>query len=84
VPTFHFNVHGDQSPAEGVELASVADAKNTAARYVARLLTDQAPSFWEAGHIGLSVSDETGLTLFTIEILGTDAPAIRVEVPHPQ
>lgn len=82
MPIFHFNVHGDQSQAEGVDLASVADAKNTAIRYVARLLTDHAPAFWQSGHIGLSVSDDTGLMLFSIEIVGTDAPAIRVELPQ--
>ncbi len=84
MPIFHFSIHGDESPAEGVELASIADAKNTAIRYVSRLLTDHAPAFWQSGHIGLSVSDETGLMLFSIEIVGTDAPAIRVEMPHPQ
>lgn len=84
MPRFHFNVHGDQSLSEGIDLPTIAEAKNQATRFVARLMSDNAAEFWEAGHLGLSVADENGLLLFSIEIVGTDAPAIRIEMPHQQ
>jgi hypothetical protein len=82
VPTFFFNVHGDHPTEEGVELSTIAEAKATAIRYTARLLSDSAASFWDNSQLSMSVTDEGGLVLFTIQVLGTDAPSIRAELPQ--
>lgn len=57
---------------------SLQDAKREAARYLGRLIYDHPEKLWEAGDSSLAVSDERGLILFTIEVLGLDAPAISV------
>jgi Domain of unknown function (DUF6894) len=81
VPAFFFNVQGDHPTEEAVELPSIAEAKATAIRYAARLLSDSATTFWESGQLSISVTDQSGLILFTIDVLGNDAPSIRAELP---
>ena len=71
---FHVESNHDQ---EGFELSSIADAKREAAIYAGRLLADTADTFWPNAELTVSVADETGLTLFTIAVNGTDAPVIR-------
>ena len=82
MPAFFFNVQGDHAPGEAVELPSIAEAKATAIRYAARLLSNSATTFWDSGQLSISVTDQSGLILFTIEVLGNEAPAIRAELPQ--
>jgi hypothetical protein len=77
MPSFFFHVEG--VPDElGVVLPSLASARSEAARYAAKLLADAADGFWETGELTLVVTDEAKLTLFTLSISATDAPAIRI------
>lgn len=77
MPRFTFNVAG--GPASEVELPSLADAKCEAVRFAGRMICDRADSFWDAKEFQLTVSDDTGLVLFTLNLIATPAPAMPVD-----
>lgn len=77
MPTYHFHVEGDLAYT-GVDLNSVVEAKCEAARFAGQVLCDAASKFWTSAEFHLRVSDEHDLTLFTLSITSTDAPAIAV------
>ena len=62
---------------EGMEFASVQDAKAQAVVYAGRLLSEAGEKFWDRADFELTVTDEKGLILFTMRMVGTEAPAIR-------
>ena len=77
MPRYNFHV-GDGTIApdsNGVDLASVADARDVAMRFAGELLKEPK-QFPENGDWGLDVTDPQGLILFTLFIGLTDAPAI--------
>lgn len=82
MPRFYFhtnhpaerNVQDD----EGMDFANIHDAKCQAVAYAGRLLCDAAEHFWDSGDFELTVTDESGLILFTMRVVGTEAPAIRM------
>ena len=76
MPRFFFHVHGPPDEL-GVELPDLAAAKCEAVRFAGRLLCDQASEFWESADFHMTVTDERGLTLFTLQFHAFDAPAIR-------
>ena len=82
MPRFYFHSnHPDERNVqddEGMEFASVDDAKCQAVAYAGRLLCDAAEHFWDSGDFELTVTDDQGLILFTMRVVGTEAPAIRL------
>jgi hypothetical protein len=62
---------------EGLEFASVHDAKCAAVKYAGQLLADDAEHFWDHADFDLTVTDENGLILFSMRMVGIQAPAIR-------
>lgn len=82
MPRFYFRVEGPPGDL-GMDLPSVADAKCQAVRYAGRLICEQASSFWNRGDFTMSVTDETGLILFSLTLTGVDAPVIRVDPKIP-
>jgi hypothetical protein len=66
---------------EGFEFTSVHDAKCQAVAYAGRVLCDAAEKFWDDGDFELIVTDDKGLILFTMRVIGTEAPAIRTHRP---
>ncbi len=62
---------------EGLEFASVHDAKCAAVKYAGQLLADVAEKFWDNADFDLTVTDEKGLILFSMRVVGIEAPAIR-------
>ena len=60
-----------------MELPNLATAKCEAVRYAGRLLCDGAREFWDTGDFMMTVTDEKGLTLFTLQFSAVEAPAIR-------
>jgi D-lyxose ketol-isomerase len=81
VPRFFFHTNNPQAQggAEGIEFESIAVAKCEAVRYAGQLLCDEAQHFWDHADFELTVTDEKGLILFTMRVLGTEAPAIRMQ-----
>jgi hypothetical protein len=70
-------IDGDVQDDEGFDFASVHEAKCQAVAYAGRLLCDVAEKFWDNADFKLTVTDESGLILFTMNVIGTEAPAIR-------
>jgi D-lyxose ketol-isomerase len=62
---------------EGMEFTSFHDAKCQAVHYMGRHLCDAGEKFWDSADFKLTATDENGLILFTINIIGTEAPAVR-------
>ena len=76
MPQFSFQVDGSPELLK-VDLENLAEVKCEAVRYAGRLLCDRASEFWDDGDFMMTVSDEHGLTLFTLSFNATEAPAIR-------
>jgi hypothetical protein len=75
MPTFHFHLD-DQRDEEGLELADLAAAKCEALEFAARHICDAANGFWDREEWTLSVTDERGLTLMQLQIVGTQSAAL--------
>lgn len=76
---FHSNHPSERSVQddEGLLYASIHEAKCQAVIYAGQLLADTAEHFWDMGDFELTVTDDKGLILFTMRVVGTEAPAIR-------
>jgi hypothetical protein len=74
---FYFDVADANPPIPcvGVELSSIAEARGHALKYAGQLLFDQDPEFWNSDEWIMTVSDETHLTLCTLTISASNAPA---------
>lgn len=62
-------------PCIGENLPSLAAARCFALKYAALLLCDQEDVFWEGEEWVMTVTDANRLTMFTIMICATAAPA---------
>ena len=62
---------------EGMEFATVHDAKCQAVVYAGSLLCDLKEKFWDTADFELTVTDDLGLILFSMRMVATEAPAIR-------
>ena len=69
-------------PTVEMDLPNVAEAKCEAARYLGRMVCEEAAQFWESGELSLIVCDDKGLVLFTLDMIARDAPALRIEIPQ--
>lgn len=74
---FHTNHPATGTDIIGMEFATMADAKCQAARFAGQLLSNTAEHFWDDADLEMTVSNEKGLMLFALRILGIEAPAIR-------
>lgn len=85
MPRFYFHTNHPSSPNiqdnEGFDFPSVSVAKGEAVKYAGELLCDVAEQFWDKGDFELTVTDAKGLILFTMRMVGTEAPAVRVTSP---
>ena len=61
---------------EGVELATLNDARCYAVKMMAEVLCTAPERYWEAEMYRITAADDSGLTLFTVEIVSTDAAAV--------
>ena len=80
MPIYHFNVEDGQIPipCDGAELKNLAAAKCEAVRMMGQLVCDADETFWDHAGWRMVVSDKTGLTLFELFIVGTEAAAARL------
>jgi len=74
---FHFQIEGELN-AEEADLPSMSAAKCHALRYASMVVCDEPQKFWESGGFQMTVSDETGLTLFALVMSGIEAPSIQM------
>ena len=75
---FYFHTDNGRSvfDDEGLDLPSFRSAKMEAARLFGELIRDQPEEFWATGELRLTVTDKDRLVLFTLELCGTEAPAV--------
>lgn len=71
---FHFHLD-DERDEQGLELADLAAAKCEALEFAARHICDAANAFWDREEWTLSVTNERGLTLLQLQIVGTQSAA---------
>lgn len=62
---------------DGTNLASLPMARCHAVRMIAEVLRDSPEMYWEHHCYRVTVTDDVGLTLFTVEMNSTDSAAIR-------
>ena len=75
MPRFYFHID-DKKDREGTDLESLAVAKCEATKMAGTIVCEEANSFWDKAEWTMTVADDTGLTLFQLCIVGTDAPII--------
>jgi hypothetical protein len=73
---FHTNNPDAEKDDEGREFADIATAKREAVRHAGQLLWDVAEHFWDDADVGMTVTDDKGLILFTMQIVGRDSPGL--------
>ena len=80
MPRYFFNHAGDGYPPddEGLDLPDLGAARIEATCFAAERLRDRPQYAWDDMDFRIEVTDGDGLLLFTILVLGIDAPAVRV------
>lgn len=75
---YHFNVHDGRSytGALGMECGSLAAARIEAVQRIGRLLAEDAARFSTGSEWSMEVTDEKGLTLFTLMFMAANSPAV--------
>jgi phage terminase large subunit-like protein len=74
---YFFNIAGAayDPDVEGFELASMGEARLMAAKHAGELLRDRPGLVWQGEELRVEVTDSNQLVLFTVIVLGVDAPA---------
>jgi hypothetical protein len=82
---FYFHTESDtrRSDTVGEGLPSLEDARTEAVRLCAGMMQDGAREFWGTKPWTMTVTDETGLIFFTLEVHGQDAPVATPPRPGP-
>ena len=75
MPKYHFNLDHERDE-HGVELANLAAAKCEALEFASRHICDVANAFWDREEWTLTVTDDRGLCLLQLHIVGTQSAAI--------
>ena len=74
MPRFHFHSDGQRDD-DGTDLTSLKEAKCEAVKLAGRTICEEADEFWDKAEWTMTVTDGRGLTLFQLQIIGTEAPA---------
>ena len=75
MPKFHFHLD-DERDEQGLYLPDLAAAKCEALEFAARHICDAANAFWDREEWTLTVTNERGLTLLQLQIVGTQSAAM--------
>jgi hypothetical protein len=65
----------------GMECPTLGHARIEAVRRVGRLLEEEAARFWTGDDWTMDVTDATGLTMFSLRFMATNAPAVSGSQP---
>jgi uncharacterized protein DUF6894 len=76
MPRYFFHTKNPKKDAEGREFADIATAKCEAVRYAGQFLRDVAEDFWKDANVEMTVTNERGLVLFTMQIVGRESPGL--------
>ena len=81
---FHIDDGEVSLDTEGYELASLEVAKCEAVTMAGKMICEAPDRFWDRGEWTMTVADERGLTLFRLDIIGTEAPVTQsLAAPRP-
>jgi hypothetical protein len=74
---FFFNLAGaiHDPDKEGVELASISDARKMAVQAAGELIRDRPGIVWSGDEVRVEVTDDNQLVLLTVIVFGVDAAA---------
>ena len=77
MPLYHFNIDGSvEGPdRDGTELDSLEVAKCEAIKLAGQVICESAGRFWDRAEWSMTVTDERGLALFTLHVVGTESPS---------
>ena len=75
---YFFNLAGAiyEPDKEGVELATVGEARHMAVLYASETMRDHPTVVWEGEELRVEVTTAEQLKLFTVIVLGVDAPHV--------
>lgn len=78
---YYFNLDDgtDYPDLDGTELPDLAAARQEALRFAGALVSNLGEDFWLGQEWALRVADENDLTLFSLMLVGYDAPAVQSE-----
>ena len=76
MPLYHFHVASGRrlTDGDGFELPNDKAAHLEAIRFAGEMLRDQPDVLWDTGQWRVEVCDEQNALLFTVIVLGVDAP----------
>jgi hypothetical protein len=79
MPRYYFHVEDGHSnlDGEGTEFPGLNAARIEAVRLAGAVLGESAETFWNDEQWALRVTDTAGLTLFALEFIAVQAPAVR-------
>jgi hypothetical protein len=79
MPTYNFKLNdlANNSNRTGVELKDLAEAKCEAMKFAASVVCNSAVEFWDAREWTLTVTDDAGLALFSLLLLGSEGPSAQ-------
>lgn len=77
MPSYHFAVNGPAGASNPrvVKFSGLAEAKSEALKLAGTLIADASETFWDNPEWMLIVTDDKGLTLFQLQVLGAEGPA---------
>ena len=78
---FHRTDGGFDPDTEGTELPDMEVARVEAVRYAAGTMRDRPDYVWDGKDFRIEMTDEAGILLCTVVVLGIDAPAMRGSGP---
>ena len=84
MPRFFFDVARNGSPHPfGLEVRDLEAARHIALKTACGIVQERTSDFWaNGGEWQMTVSDERGMTLFTLTFLATQAPVAADAVPQ--
>lgn len=79
MPLFRFTVSNGSTAPQGdlIDLPDITTAQHDLTLLAGESLKDAGERFWHDGDWTFDLSDEDGLTLCSIMVHGTEAPALR-------
>lgn len=77
MPLFYFHIDGENRDTNGNEFDDLAIAKCAAVKTAGQILCDESENFWDRKDWTMTVTDQDGLSLFSITFFATEAASIR-------
>lgn len=77
MPMYRFVITNGSASSELVDLPDCRQARRDATQTLGEMLRGDPEELWASGVLSVIVQDESGLTFFSVDAVGTDAPAFK-------